>query len=438
MARGTVSGILTGAVVSAIGVFVVAVAVDRVELTTGDVAEVAEVETGEEVSETPAETPAETPTDPPSEADTPEGDTPAPEAATPEPETPADPETEGTADESLAAASPEPEAPDPDPATPPEADDLALAAPDPDPAPQSDPSADPAPAAEPDPAPETPVAPEPTAPEAATPEDTGPEATVPEATTPDPQDEVPQVVTGRLPNISDGPDDAEEEAAAPVPAIERNAIPYSGDPVLPKMSVLLIDQGESREDVGDLAVMPFPLSVVVDASAPDAEEAVSYYRDVGAEIILTIPLPEGATATDVDVTFQVYEPLLEDVVAVMFPEDAGFQALGDAAAQVATILTEQGLGLVTYPSGLNTGHKRAVSDGVSAGLVFRDLDGDGQAPDVIRRFLDNVAFRARNDEGVIAVARVRPDSLQALLEWSLGNRAQTVNMAPVSATLRDD
>lgn len=246
---------------------------------------------------------------------------------------------------------------------------------------------------------------------------------------------LPSAGSGRLPTIGEeGGADVPEEAR---PAIERNAIPYEGDPTLPKMAVVFLDEGPGREDVGDLGIMPFPLTVAVDASSQDAEAAVQFYRDSGAEIVLIVPLPEGATATDVDVTLQVYEPLLEQAVAVMFPNDSGFQTLGDAAKQVVTVLEEQGLGLVTYPEGLNTGHKTAVSEGVPATLVFRDLDADGQAPDVIRRFLDNVAFRARNEDGVTAVARVRPDSLQALLEWSLGNRAQTVNIAPLSATMME-
>nr|WP_255553688.1 divergent polysaccharide deacetylase family protein [Maritimibacter sp. DP1N21-5] len=201
------------------------------------------------------------------------------------------------------------------------------------------------------------------------------------------------------------------------------------------MAVVLIDSGPERAEVGDVALMPFPLSVAVDASQPDVETAIDFYRANNAEVVLIVPFPPGATATDVDVTMQAYEPLLDRVVAIMVPESVGFQNAGEAATQLATVLGEKGLGLLTYPEGLNTGHKTAVSAGVPATLVFRDLDAEGQSPDVIRRFLDNVAFRARNEEGTVAVARVRPDSLQALLEWSLGNRAQTVNFAPLSALL---
>lgn len=244
-----------------------------------------------------------------------------------------------------------------------------------------------------------------------------------------------EIVTGRLPRIGDDTAEVDAVDEGPRPAIERNAVPYEAADGLPEMAVLLLDTDNTREDVGDLALMPFPLSVAVDASAPDAEAAIAYYRQNGAEVVLIVPLPEAATAVDVDVTFQAYDPLMQDIVAVMIGPDAGFQTLGDAALQIATNLDERGLGLVTFPDGLNTGHKSALKAGLPAGLVFRDLDGAGQAPSVIRRFLDNAAFKARSEDGVIAVARVRPDSIQALLEWTLGTRAQTVNFAPVSAVL---
>ncbi|WP_298491670.1 divergent polysaccharide deacetylase family protein [uncultured Maritimibacter sp.] len=251
--------------------------------------------------------------------------------------------------------------------------------------------------------------------------------------------EPPQpAVSERLPRIGDEPA-AEAEPPSPlaedVPLLRKNALDFTTIPELPEMAVVLLDTGPGREEVGDVALMPFPLSVAVDASQPDAEAAIDYYRANNAEVILVVPFPPGVTATDVDVTMQAYDALLDKVVAVMVPESVGFQNAGDAAAQLATVLGEKGLGLLSYPAGLNTGHKTAVSEGVPATLVFRDLDPEGQSPDVIRRFLDNVAFRARNEEGTVALARVRPDSLQALLEWSLGNRAQTVNLAPLSALL---
>jgi polysaccharide deacetylase 2 family uncharacterized protein YibQ len=116
---------------------------------------------------------------------------------------------------------------------------------------------------------------------------------------------------------------------------------------------------------------------------------------------------------------------------------AEFQASGATATQVAQVLVEGGHGLVSLPQGLNTGHKSALKAGVPAGLVFRELDNDGQSPDVIRRFLDNAAFKARQERGVILLGHARAETLQALIEWSLGNRARSVAIAPVSAVLLD-
>jgi len=104
---------------------------------------------------------------------------------------------------------------------------------------------------------------------------------------------------------------------------------------------------------------------------------------------------------------------------------------------VAVILREDGLGLITLPQGLNTGHKAALRGGVAAGLIFRELDNDGQSGAVIRRFMDNAAFKARQNKGVILLGHARAETIQALIEWSLGNRAKSVALAPVSVVLQD-
>ncbi len=262
----------------------------------------------------------------------------------------------------------------------------------------------------------------------------GPEADTPAST----------VITGRLPRIGDeteeeptGEDLAEEATAedlASAPALQRNAAPFDAPADLPLMAILLIDTGDANADLGNL---PFPVSVAVDAAALDAAETIAFYRDQGLEVVTILPLPEGATAADVEINLEAYVPLLEDSVAAMAEESLGFQGLGPAAVQLAVNLAETGHGLVSFPSGLNTGHKAAQKAGVKAGLVFRDLDAEGQAAPVIRRFLDNAAFRARNELGVIVVARTRAETVQALVEWSLGTRAASVTLAPVSALLAD-
>ena len=58
------------------------------------------------------------------------------------------------------------------------------------------------------------------------------------------------------------------------------------------------------------------------------------------------------------------------------------------------ILRDGGYGLITQANGLDTVQKLALRDGVPAAVVFRDFDGAGQTPTVMRRFLDQAAFRA--------------------------------------------
>ncbi len=219
-------------------------------------------------------------------------------------------------------------------------------------------------------------------------------------------------------------------------AIERNAAPFARPEAVPLMAVLLRDVPSERGALGDLAGLPFPISFVVGATQEDAAEAIAFYRGAGAEVLLALDLPEGARAADVEVSMQALAALMEPVVGVQI--DAGFQGAGPAARQVAQILAEEGYGLVSLPQGLNTGHKVAIKAGVPAGLVFRELDNDGQSAAVIRRFLDNAAFKARLETGVILLGHARAGTLQALVEWSLGNRVKSVAMAPVSAVLLGD
>jgi len=244
----------------------------------------------------------------------------------------------------------------------------------------------------------------------------------------------PEVVIGRLPSIG-GETTAQDDTPARAPAIERNAVAFTAPQDLPLMAMLLIDTGDDRAGFADLGKLPFPVAVAIDASALDAAEATAFYRDQGLEVVTILPLPEGATAADIEINLEAYAPLLEASVAAMAEETLGFQALGEGAVQLAVNLAETGHGLVSYPAGLNTGHKAAQKEGVPAGLVFRDLDAEGQGGAVIRRFLDNAAFRARNESQVIVVARTREETVQALLEWSLGTRATSVTLAPISAVL---
>ena len=89
------------------------------------------------------------------------------------------------------------------------------------------------------------------------------------------------------------------------------------------------------------------------------------------------------------------------------------------------------------PKGLNTGQALALREGVPSATVFRDFDGEGQDPRVMRRFLDQAAFKARQEGPVVMLGRLRADTVSALLLWGLQDRASSVELVPVSAILRE-
>ena len=251
----------------------------------------------------------------------------------------------------------------------------------------------------------------------------------------------PEVKVNRLPTIGGQTEEATPEAeavpdAAPAgPAITRFAAPFDNSDGRPIMAILLIDEGGARQSVEEMAAFPFPVSYVIDASRPDAAEAMADYRAAGREVVAMMPLPEGAAPQDVEVSFEIYLARMPEVVAAMDTKAAAFQSGRKVASQVAEILADHGMGMITYSKGLNAATQLASREGVPAKLVFREFDNAGQNGAAIQRFLDQAAFRAGQQSGVILVGHNRPDTVTAVLEWGLGNRAATLALAPISAAL---
>lgn len=262
------------------------------------------------------------------------------------------------------------------------------------------------------------------------------------------------VTTDRLPSLRDAPADtapdtadaeqggdtaqgAEAELEQTRPALERFAVELSNPDNKPLMSIVLIDDGSSP--IGPDAVLdfPYPISMAVDASWPGALQRSQAYRAAGFEVLAVADLPDGASAVDTEVAMQAFLSAVPEAVAVMEAPGDGLQANRDASEQMAAILLDTGHGLVMFPDGLDTAQKLVAKAGVASTTVFRDFDGAGQDTAAIRRFLDQAAFRAGQEEvGVIMVGRLRPDTISALLLWGLQDRASRVALAPVSAVLR--
>ena len=265
------------------------------------------------------------------------------------------------------------------------------------------------------------------------------------ATADEAQDAAWEAVEGGTNQDGAGADDAgeaSEETAEPDAAqgeipLVRYAAAFENPDDKPLMSIILIDDGSSPVGLQALESFPYPLSFAVDSGWSGAGEAMTRYRDAGFEVLALANLPEGAGPQDAEVAMQAVFAAVPEAVAVMEGAGSGLQSSRAAAEQLAPILQDSGHGLVMFPKGLNTAQKLLAREGVPTLSVFRDFDAKGQNATIIRRFLDQAAFQARQEEaGVIMVGRLRPDTVSALLLWGLQDRASRVSLAPISALLR--
>ncbi len=284
---------------------------------------------------------------------------------------------------------------------------------------------------------------------AALPQITAPEpsdeaATEPQAETPEadaaPEAETTGANTRRLPTIGGA---AEPESDAPVAsdqadagqttdgALTRFAMPFENPDAKPMLSVVLIDNPNTPISDDALANLPFPLSFAIDATRDDASEAAARYRAAGFEVLLVTNLPKGASASDVAVAFEAYMNAIPEAVAVLDRDATAVEA-----QQIAGILADRGFGLVTPSKGLNSAQKAAQREGVPAALIFRELDAGNEEVSAIRQYLDRAAFRAAQEGSVIMLGHTRPETIKALVLWALEGRAASVAIAPVSAVLK--
>ena len=244
------------------------------------------------------------------------------------------------------------------------------------------------------------------------------------------------VTTGRLPQIGG----AEPAVTAPLPddapPIQRFARPFQNDSGKPLFAVILRDTGAADLDRAKLAALPFPVTFVVDPLADTATEAARIYRAAGQEVLmLASGIPLGAQAADLEQTFQAHAAVLPDAVAVIDLASGGFQDNRPLATLVVPLIKAQGRGLITYDMGLNAADQVARREDVPSAAIFRQLDAEDEDVPVIRRYLDRAAFKAAQEGRVVVLGQTRPETIAALMEWTLEGRASSVTLAPATAVM---
>ena len=228
---------------------------------------------------------------------------------------------------------------------------------------------------------------------------------------------------------------AEPDAAAEaMPAVRRNAAACANPDGKPVFSVILIDDG--GVDPAKLTGLGFPVTVALDPTAAGVAAAEAAYREAGLEVlILASTLPEGATATDLEVTFQSYFNSLPGAVAVLDLPLAGVQVNRVMAQQMVAILGDGGFGLVTLDRGLDPAAQVATRERLAQARIFRELDGAGENVATIRRYLDRAAFRAAQEGSVVVLGHAQDATLQALVEWAAEGRAGNMALCPITGVM---
>ena len=247
------------------------------------------------------------------------------------------------------------------------------------------------------------------------------------------------VTTGRLPRIGDAAAVPADEAAADDRPIAVFARPFDNPENKPAFAIVLIDEGDAALDRAALAALPFPVTFALDPTDPKAAGHAAIYRGAGQEVaMLATGLPAGAQAADVEVALSAMSSALPEAVAVMDLPTRAFQADRPLATMVVPVVGAGGRGLVTWDQGLNAADQVARREDIPAAVAFRDLDGEGEAAPVIRRYLGRAAFKAAQEGRVTVVGRARPETVAVLLEWAVEGRAATVALAPLTAVLSVD
>lgn len=231
------------------------------------------------------------------------------------------------------------------------------------------------------------------------------------------------------------PADAMTDASTATDALTRYAAPTNAPADVPRMSIILLDDGTMSAASAALARLPFAVSIAIDPALPNATDLMDAYRQAGFEVLATVRLPEGALPSDVEVTFESVFSQLPEAVGVLDIANSGLQADRDVTQQAMGVLADAGRGFVSQSQGLNMAGRAAEQAGVPAVTIYRDLDSDNQDARVVRRFVDQAAFRARQGGGVVLVGRVRPDTISALILWGAAHRDDLVAIVPVSAVL---
>lgn len=260
------------------------------------------------------------------------------------------------------------------------------------------------------------------------------------------QQTMPGTRVSGLPRIGEGSDAPIIVDQSPLPevtqrpALLRNSLYQPDDATGDKMALILSDPGLPMPIRRDLAALEFPFTVALNPMDTSATEAAEIYHAAGKEVvILASGLPSGATASDIDVSLNVFFSALPLAVGVIDMPENGFARNAGLLREVLPLLAQDGHGLLTFAGGLTQAARASEAAGVAHSEVFRVLDAGNENAFTIRRYLDRAVFQAAQIGQVIVFGDAsNEETLDAIEMWREERRGGQVTLVPVSGILLQD
>lgn len=243
------------------------------------------------------------------------------------------------------------------------------------------------------------------------------------------------------PGTGTAPVVAETEDAGPavVPALEAFAVPFDGSRERPVLGVIIIDSPESELDRATLLGFAMPVAFAVDASRPDAAQAVRRFREAGFEVLLhASSLPTTGTVGELATAFAGALEVVDEAVAVLDTTDGFLQQTRVALDAVMDGVKVTGHGFLAYPQGLNAGEAAARREGVPGLTLYRLLDADRESKPTIGRYMDRALLAAGQEGHAIVVGHSYQETVTALYAFQQSLRdGDAVAVAPISHILKE-
>ncbi len=203
------------------------------------------------------------------------------------------------------------------------------------------------------------------------------------------------------------------------------------------IAVILVDDGaQGGAEPDSVAEIGAPVTIGIDPERPGAQALARTYRLSGEEVAILAPaMPDGATPSDVEVSYQGFVQALPESVALIAAPDSAVQGDRRAAQHMAALLAPEGRALVTYSRGLNPARQAAERAGVPYAGIVRSLDEAGQDDAAMQRLLDRAAFDAARGGSQVVIGHATPATVAVLKDWIAAGGNEAV-IGPLSAVLK--